>query len=253
MAQEKVRVVKPPIDDVTSGRVFQPTNAFLFKKMVKAIVVMGLIWLALYALFMGFTNPVFLDLILALSQPLEILVMIGWETFNQYYILCAITVFIIGSVYSYIYVRKIEYSVVGWSGDVMPEIYTRKGIINITKIHVPFRTIVNVRTTKGIVDRLFGIGSVLIETAGGSIGAQPTGLVSLLFARFSSSAAEEKIEGIRFHEELRDFILREMRHFGRKRSTKDTIQRRKRIFTRDTLEAFREIRDALKESMQESR
>jgi len=80
----------------------------------------------------------------------------------------------------------------------MPEIFVKKGIINITRKHVPFRTITNISSRAGLFDRLFRIGSVEIETAGYS-GA--------------TTSAEEKLEGITFYEELRDFILRELRKF----------------------------------------
>ena len=248
MAHDEERVIRPPIDQVSSGRVFQPSNAFLYKKMVKVGIILVFIWFALRLLFIGFTNPTFLEIILALSAPLEILTIIGWDTTNLVYVTAAIMFFIVGSLYSFIYVKKIEYTVLAWSGDAMPEVYVRKGIINITKKHVPFRTIVNVRTRKGIFDRLFGIGTVLIETAGGSTGVQPTGIISLLIDRLKSDA-EEKIEGVKFHEELRDFILREMRLFGKK-GAKSLVARpvrpKKRIFTRETLDAFLEIRDALR-------
>jgi membrane protein YdbS with pleckstrin-like domain len=249
MTYDEERVIKPPIDRISSGRVFQPTNAFLYKRMLKIGTLLVLIWIALRLLFIGFTNSTFLEIILALSQPLEILVMIGWETTNLLYVSAALVFLIGGAIYSFIYVRKIEYSVVGYAGGVMPEIYTRKGIITITKKHVPFRTIVNVRTRKGVFDRLFGIGTILIETAGGSKGVQATGLAELLLQRLKSEA-EEKIEGIKFHEELRDFILREMRMFGRQSPTSTItrhIRHRKRVLSRKTLDAFLEIRDILRD------
>jgi uncharacterized membrane protein YdbT with pleckstrin-like domain len=255
MTHNDERVIRPPIDQISSGRVFQPTNAFLYKKMLKVGIILILIWFALRALFIGFTNPTFLEIILAISQPLEILVMIGWETTNLLYVSVALVFFVVGSIYSFIYVRKIEYSVLGWSGDVMPEIYTRKGIITITKKHVPFRTIVNVRTRKGMFDRLFGIGTVLVETAGGSTGVQTSGLVALLIQKLRAEAVE-KIEGIKFHEELRDFILREMRMFGMKASASAStrrVQRNRRVLNRNTLEAFLEIRDVLRNGSNQDR
>lgn len=253
MPQDESRIIKPPIKHVSSGRVFQPTNAFLFKKMLKIVLVMLFMWIGVRLLFLSFQNPVVLDIFLTLFEPIELLVWIGWEAVNLVYTMCAIVVFLVGVIYSFIYIRKIEYSVMGWSGDAMPEIYTRKGIINITKKHVPFRTIVNVRTVRGVFDRLFGIGSVLIETAGGSTGVQPTNLTTLLISKMSSSAAEEKIEGIRFDEELRDYILKEMRAFGLKPSEKRLVlqrERRKSIFTEEVLEAFKEVRDTLRESIE---
>lgn len=249
MTRDEERVIRPPLDQVSSGRVFQPINVFIYKKMTKVGIILVFIWFALYLLFIGFTDPTFLEIILALSAPIEILTIIGWETTSLIYVSAAMVFFIIGSLYTFIYVKKIEYTVLAWSGDAMPEVYVRKGIINITKKHVPFRTIVNVRTRKGVFDRLFGIGTVLIETAGGSTAVQPTGLISLIIDKLKSEA-EEKIEGIKFHEELRDFILREMRMFGRKAPitlTPSQVRLKKRIFTRETLDAFLEIRDALRE------
>ncbi|NIO19455.1 MAG: PH domain-containing protein, partial [Candidatus Aenigmarchaeota archaeon] len=84
----------------------------------------------------------------------------------------------------------------------MPEIYVKKGLINITRKHVPFRTVTNISSRAGPFDRLFGIGTVEIETAGYS------GPKSGAF-----SGPEEKIEGIVFYEEVRDFILAELRKF----------------------------------------
>ena len=251
MTYDEERVIRPPKDLVSSGRVFRPTNAFLYKKMLKVGAALVLIWIALRFLFIGFTYPDFLEIILAISRPIEILVAIGWEITNLSYIIASVAFLFGGTAYSFIYVRKIEYSVIGWSGDAMPFIYTRKGIINITKKHVPFRTIVNVRTRKGVFDRIFGIGTVLIETAGGSKGIQATGLAALLIQRLRSEA-EEKIEGIKFHEELRDFILREMRTFGNKSVMQEQVRRgkrRTRVFNRGTLELFKEVRDILKEKI----
>lgn len=80
----------------------------------------------------------------------------------------------------------------------MPEVYVKKGIFNLTRKHVPFRTITNISTQSGPLDRLFGIGSVSIETAGFS---------------GEKKEPEEKLEGIEFYEEVRDFILQEIRKF----------------------------------------
>jgi hypothetical protein len=96
------------------------------------------------------------------------------------------------------YVNSIEYSVIAESGDAMPEVYVQKGILSVSRKHVPFRTITNISTTAGPFDRFFGIGNINIETAGRS-GQQ--------------GGPEEKLEGCEFYEELRDFILQELRKF----------------------------------------
>jgi len=252
MAQEEGRVTRPPIEQVTSGRVFQPTNAFIGKKMLKAGIIMIFIGVGLQFLFIGFTNPIFLDIILEIFEPIELLIFMGQETANLVYIIAATIVFVTGSVYVYIYVKRIEYSSMGRSGDTMPEIYTKRGIITITKRHVPFRTVVHVETRQGIFDRIMGIGTVLIETAGGSTGQQAHSPVPLLLQRLGvGTKSEERVEGIRFHQELRDFILREMRDLGSTPLVHEHIdyrKGRKHIFTNQTLEAFKEVRDALKET-----
>jgi len=64
---------------------------------------------------------------------------------------------------------------------------------------LPFRTITNISSRTGPFDRLFKIGSVQIETAG--------------YSGTSQKGPEEKISGIMFYEEVRDFILKELRKF----------------------------------------
>ena len=125
----------------------------------------------------------------------------------------------------------------------------KKGIIQITQRHVPFRTITYVKTRRGVFDRLFGIGTIQIETATKSATAHGGGMIALILQRLTrGGAGAENIEGVKFHEELRDFILRELRGFSRVPLPIETIGKarvRKKIFNRDTLEAFREVRDAL--------
>jgi uncharacterized membrane protein YdbT with pleckstrin-like domain len=142
-----------------------------------------------------------------------------------------------------IYLRAFEYSVIARSGQTMPEIYTKKGLINITRKHVPFRTITNISSRAGIFDRIFGIGTVEIETAGSS-GAQSL-----------SSGAEERLEGLTFYEELRDFILRELRKFKDPYVTgTEVVHPREEpgpagdsAIEDEVLSVLREIRDLLRE------
>ena len=94
MAQEEGHVIRPPIDEITSGRVFQPTNAFIGKKMLKAGIILILIGIGLQLLFIGFTNPIFLDIILNLFEPIELLIFLGWESANLVYVIGATIVFV---------------------------------------------------------------------------------------------------------------------------------------------------------------
>ncbi|MFX1517005.1 MAG: PH domain-containing protein [Promethearchaeota archaeon] len=132
------------------------------------------------------------------------------------------------------YVRNIEYIIED------TEVIVKKGIINKTIKHVPFRTITNVSSRYGIYDRIFGIGTCEIETAGKS--GQQTG-------------PEEKIEGISNFKEVRDVVLKELRRFrGQYATTTEVgqpIQYEEAIgdsiFQREVLEELREIRKVLSE------
>ncbi len=252
MVEQEERVIRPPFEQIASGRVFQPTNAFIAKKVLKVGIGLIIIWIVIRLLFLGLDNPIFGEILRAMWQPLELLDILGWEITNYIYMITVGVVLSVGTIAIVIYVKKIEYSVLGWSGESMPEIYTKRGIITITKRHVPFRTVTYVRTRQGIFDRIMGIGTVLIETAGGSVGPPPTGIVPLLIQKLGGGDSEERVEGIRFHEELRDYILREMRALGNApiRDESGKKSRKSRIFTKKTLDAFKEVRDALKESIE---
>ena len=91
-----------------------------------------------------------------------------------------------------IYVNTMEYIVHG------DEIVVAKGLINKTVKFCPFRTVTNISTRAGPFDRLFGIGSVNIQTAGKS------GV---------STGPEEKLEGLPLYHEIRDYILNRLRVF----------------------------------------
>jgi membrane protein YdbS with pleckstrin-like domain len=249
MTQGEGRVIKPPIEQVVSGRVFHPHNAFLYKKWLRVFIIIVLIWIGFFVFYALSNDSVFVADILEIAMWTEVFFILGWETFNLIYWTTSISVFVLWMIYTYIYVKRIDYSLVSWEGNVSPEIYVRKGIIQITQRHVPFRTITYVKTRRGVFDRLFGIGTIQIETAAKTSTTQGGGVIALILQRLMrGGAAEENIEGVKFHEELRDFILRELRGFGRiplQIEQRGKPRKRKRVFNRDMLEAFREVRDAL--------
>jgi membrane protein YdbS with pleckstrin-like domain len=249
MAQEEGRVIKPPIEQAISGRVFHPDIAFLYKKWFRVFIVLFLIWTGIFVFFALANDPVFVADIIEIAIWTEILFTLGWETVSFYYWTIGVTVFVLWMIYTYIYVKRIDYSLASWDGEVSPEIYVRKGIIQITQRHVPFRTVTNLRTRRGIFDRLFGIGTIQIETAAKSSIAHGGGLIALILQRLMrGGAGAENIEGVKFHEELRNFILRELRGFGRAPllgKPEGKVGQRKSVFNRKTLAAFQEVRDAL--------
>jgi len=191
-----VKVIKPPVERVTSGKLFRPSRSFLHKMWIEAVVAVAMIWLVIIISFVG------MAFLLAFVEPSKYPSawrMIGdWFGPVSYWTVGLNLIWLIPClIWIPFYYGSIEYSVKAESGETMPEIYVKKGVITVTRKHVPFRTITNISSKAGPFDRLFGIGSVNIETAGYS-GTKQTG-------------PEEKLEGIVFYEEVRDFILNELR------------------------------------------
>jgi len=229
------KVIKPPLENVAYGKIFRPSKAFRNKMWFIGIVTAIGLWITIFGsfaavlwlmeFFLGaFVSPIFQQWLMVLNL---------W-----YWVLTAIWL-IPAIIIVPIYLRSIEYSVLSDAGEVSKEIFTKKGIINITRKHVPFRTITNISSRAGLFDRLFGIGSIEIETAGYS---------------GTTSSAEEKLEGIPFYEELRDFILRELRKFKDPYVTgteivqpeEEPIQRETTMIEDEILLVLHEIRDLLK-------
>lgn len=188
------KIIRPPIENIAYGRIFRPSKAFRNKMWFQGILAAVGLWVII----IGALAFVLWIVGVISGGPLEIIFYQWWTILNLWYWVITAIWLIPALIIIPIYLRSIEYSVLSDAGEVSKEIFTKKGIINITRKHVPFRTITNISSRAGLFDRLFGIGSVEIETAGFS---GPT------------STAEEKLEGITFYEELRDFILRELRKF----------------------------------------
>ena len=195
-------VIKPPMEDVTAGRVFRPDRRFYYKEWVGTTFAWFIMWLlALGGLALG----AFIEAMDSGGPnwvPVFGSVFYDWfPTVTFWYLVSSIFWFLPILIAIPLYIRSFEYSVISKAGTTMPEIYVKKGLINVTKKHVPFRTITNIASRAGPIDRLFGIGTVEIQTAGFSGGAQ------------AGRSPEEKLEGITFYEQVRDFILQELRRF----------------------------------------
>lgn len=236
-------VIKPPMEDVTAGRVFKPDRRFYYKEWLSWTIAAGILWLMAFgALMLGafiymtdtggmpwewniFSAIVF-DVLPVLSFWFAIAMVFWWLP-----IMIAIP----------LYIRNIRYSVISKKGDRMPEIFVQKGLLNITKKHVPFRTITNIASRAGPIDRVLGIGTVEIQTAGFSGG--PSG----------QGGPEEKIEGVVFYEEVRDYVLQELRKFRDPYVTttevvlpsKESVPKIAGSLDDEILITLREIRDVL--------
>ncbi len=231
-------VIKPPMERVKSGKVFRPSPILKKKYYLTGIITAVIFWAIIIACWVGIGYFMLVDNGLT-SQEAMAVFSDWWLIVNIGYWGLSCIWIIPGLIFTSMYINRIEYSVLSESGEAMPEIYVRKGIVNITEKHVMFRTITNISSRAGPLDRFFGIGNVEIQTAGVSTGTQP------------GSKPEEKIEGIPFFEEVRDFILQELRKFHRPYVTGTEmdapVQPRSVTQSDDVLDILREIRDLLRE------
>jgi membrane protein YdbS with pleckstrin-like domain len=190
------KIIRPPVKQITSGKIFKPSQAFLHKLLFQSAFAFVLLWLMVVLSFVGVA-------FLAATDPANPsatqIINDFWVPVNLWTVIINLVWLVPALVAIPPYFKSIEYSVKAETGDSMPEIYSKRGILTITRRHVPFRTITNISSKAGPFDRLFKIGSVHIETAGYS-GANQKG-------------PEENLNGIVFYEEVRDFILKELRKF----------------------------------------
>ena len=77
------------------------------------------------------------------------------------------------------------------------EVIVRAGVITKTVKHVPFRTVTNLEVKQGPFDRLFGIGTLKIQTAGMS----------------GQSGAEESLGGLPNFQEVYDQVAAVLRRY----------------------------------------
>ena len=127
---------------------------------------------------------------------------------------------------AFIYTKTMEFQIFS------NEVVVKKGVINRTEKHVPYRTVTNISTRFGFYDKLFGIGTVEIETAG-KAGRQ--------------SGPEEKIEGISNFVEIRNTVLEELRKFRSQytTATEPDMTRSEEEITTSILNELRSIKTLL--------
>jgi membrane protein YdbS with pleckstrin-like domain len=196
MGSVDVKVIKPPIESIRSGSIFKPSKAFTRKCMAKTTIISLLIWIGL--ILGTYSLAHFLSMVEPENYPLDTTLAVWIKPVILWGFVLNLVWLIPLLLLTPSYVSTIEYSVKAKSGEAMPEIYVKKGLFTKTIKHVPFRTITNISSIAGVFDRLFGIGCVHIETAGNNA---------------MQRGPEEELEGIVFYDELRDYILGELRKF----------------------------------------
>ena len=105
-------------------------------------------------------------------------------------ILGLIVLSLLGLLSIYLYYHSIWYQVTD------TEVIVHKGVITRTEKIVPFRTVTNIEIKRGPFDRLYGIGSVKVHTAGSSN---------------TNKGAEEDLMGLISPDEIKETILERMR------------------------------------------
>jgi membrane protein YdbS with pleckstrin-like domain len=237
------RVIKPPTEGLVLGRRFGPSKALRNKYWLKTIIIAILVWILFYIVPPGIFFLLIFD-IPSLAFDILKIMSVNWDITLFLFTVFEGTIVCIALVYIPIYVNSLVYAIGTESGET-EEIYQKRGIITITETHTPIRNVTYASTNVGLFDRIFGIGSVSIETAGGEGGAAPTGLIGLLLLRFRSGESLQ-IAGIRFYNKLHKHIVRCIREVGEIASTKQsesTFTTRKGIRSQEALELLREIRD----------
>ncbi len=228
----------PAMEGMPKGKTFKPSKALRNKYWFTAISMAVIFWLLIVVGFYGISFLVSLD-----EAWSHAALMTQWLGFVNFWAFVGNMIWLIPSLIGIsVYINSIEYSVISESGEASPEIYVKKGIINVTKKHVPFRTITNISSRAGVIDRLFGIGNVEIQTAGYSGGA--TG----------QAGPEEKLEGIIAYEDLTQFVLGELRKFRDPYTTgtevvfprDDVVPRLEGTLDDEILTAIQDIREILR-------
>ena len=237
MNEEAILTEIPPVENFTRGRTFRPSSAFRNKYIFFAFFLAVMTWLAVLAGTYGILYFIALDegWIATYWQVANDLVpLISYWTWIAHLIWLIPALIIIP-----VYIRSIQYSVVAETGEALPEITVRKGIFNVTYKHVPLRTVTNLSSRQGLIDRLFGIGNVEVETAG--------------YSGSTQMGPEEKLEGVKFYKELADYLLNEMRKLRTPYVTGTEVVTEERSVPRmdDSLQdeiliAIRDIREILR-------
>ena len=237
------RVIKPPAEGLVIGRHFKPSKALRNKYWLKTIIIAVLVWVLFYIVPPGIFFLLIFD-IPSLAFDILKIMSVNWDLTLFLFTIFELSIVLAALIYIPIYVNSIVYAVGTESGET-EEIYQKRGIITITETHTPIRNVTYASTSVGLFDRLFSIGSVSIETAGGEGGSAPVGLIGLLLLRFRGSEGMQ-ITGIRFYDKLHKHIVRCIREAGEASKTEPSkIGKRKGIRSEKGLELLREIRDEL--------
>ena len=211
----KPRIIRP-------SKNFLYKNYFLFLLTAIIFIVAMLAFLFFISLLVGDSRGP------TVEQQLSDLFVLMFVGFTVLWVIA----FVIYAIGLRIYVNRMKFIVHG------TEIVVVKGLFNLTEKHVPYRTVTNISMRSGPFDRLFNIGTIEIQTAGGS-------------APSLDQTAEEKLEGIVIYREIRDYILTQLRQFQKKEKGTSIINQNEAMISKteidqdDLIGAMLEIKSLL--------
>ena len=147
---EDERVIKPPFEMVKSGKIFRPSKKYRNKVWLEAVITVVSIWTITVGILFG------LMYLVASGGAFDFDYWFNayWGIINLWFWGIALSIFIPYVLIIPIYINSYEYSVMAQSGDPMPEITKRSGIINITEKVIPLRSVTNVSSKAGPFDRI---------------------------------------------------------------------------------------------------
>ncbi|MFX0125235.1 MAG: PH domain-containing protein [Candidatus Hodarchaeota archaeon] len=219
----KVTIIRPEKGEGTyptpEVRRIYPTRALLWKYYLTVF----LIWVTVSLGFLVLNW--FIQFVADEPKPENI-----QNIFTLFYWVTSIVIIFPSLILLPLYVNRMEFIVHG------DEVIVKKGLINKTVKYCPYRTVTNISTTAGPLDRLFGIGCVNVQTAG----------------KGGATGPEEKLEGLPLFHEIRDYILRQLRIYYKTISGGEVpIQNETDLSTiqREIINELREIKQLLKNEM----
>ncbi|MHA2227557.1 MAG: PH domain-containing protein [Candidatus Hodarchaeales archaeon] len=203
-------------------RKIYPARALLWKYYLKTVLAWILIGIVVFSILSWFLSG---EMEISTKQFYQDVREMAWI----FYWISIIGILIPMLILYPFYVKNMEYVIHGDYCSV------KKGLINRTIKFCPFRTMTNISTRIGPIDRVFGIGNVFVETAGKS--GQNTG-------------PEEKLEGLPLYHEIRDYILKQIRVYNTgytEFKNQGEVYLDKKALQTEYLTELREINQILKE------
>jgi membrane protein YdbS with pleckstrin-like domain len=130
-----------------------------------------------------------------------IAIAVAWPLAGMLLALPAFVVAVVPDIVAYVAIH-LRYDTT-WYGISDRSTRIRRGIWLLHETTITYENIQNIRVTQGPLQRVFGIGNVLVETAGGGSGSQEGASTSLMHRGL--------IEGVDNAQEIRDLILSHLR------------------------------------------